>query len=72
MFPVPPVALKLKLPLPPLHKASIALAVKTTALGSVMLVDVDAVHPLASVATMANVPGIEYIGLVVGLLFTMK
>ncbi len=53
MLPVPPVALKLKLPLPALHKASLALADKVTALGSLIVNEVDAEQPLASVATIA-------------------
>ena len=53
IFPVPPVALKFKLPLPPLHNALLALAVKATALGSVIVNDVATEQPLASVATIA-------------------
>jgi hypothetical protein len=53
MLPVPPVALKLKLPLPPLHKALLELADKVTALGSLIVNDVATEQPLASLATIA-------------------
>ena len=53
ILPVPPLALKLKLPLPPLHKALLALAFNTTALGSLIVTDVAAEQPFASVATIA-------------------
>ena len=52
LVPVPPVALKVIDPFEPKQLGLVPLAVKSIAVGIVMMTSVELVHPLASVARM--------------------
>ena len=71
MVPVPPLALKVKLPLAPLQAALVTLDVKTTALGWVIVCTLLMLQLLASVATIVYVPAACALGLVAAVPFTV-